>query len=123
MGIDTIGGRHRIYINSQRYYLKGDPSYDVGGKKSTEIATADGTTFLKEEMKACRVSGTLAFTSGLDLDALRETKNATVMLECPNGQTIVFPEASFVDDQSVSGSEGEITFAFVGNGKAKIMMP
>jgi hypothetical protein len=59
----------------------------------------------------------------LDLVALRKTKKATVMLECPNGQTIVFPDASFVDDQSVSGSEGEVSFAFAGNGEAKVMMP
>ena len=54
---------------------------------------------------------------------LRKTRNATVMLECPNGQTIVFPNASFIDDQSVSGGEGEVTFAFVGDGEAKVMMP
>lgn len=121
--MDAIGGRHRLYINSQRYYLKGDPTYNVGGKRQSVINTVDGKTFLKEEYVNCSVSGTLAFTPSLDLVALKNTKNATVMLECPNGQTIVFPDASFVDDQSVSGSEGEVTFAFAGDGEAKVMMP
>ena len=121
--MDTIGGRHRLFVNSQRYYLKGDPTYDVGGLKNTVINTIDGATFNKEEYVNCKVSGTLAFTPSLDLVALRKTKNATVMLACPNGQTIVFPDASFVDDQSVSGSEGEVSFAFAGNGEAKVMMP
>ena len=121
--MDAIGGRHRLFVNSQRYYLKGDPTYDVGGLKKTVINTVDGTSFTKEEFVNCKVSGTLAFVPSLDLDALREIKNATVMLECPNGQTIVFPEASFVDDQSVSGGEGEVSFAFAGSGKAKVMTP
>ena len=121
--MDAIGGHHRLFVNSQRYYLKGDPTYDVGGLKQTVINTVDGAAFTKEEYVNCSVSGTLAFTLSLDLAALRETKKATVMLECPNGQTIVFPDASFVDDQSVSGGEGEVSFAFAGNGKAKIMMP
>ena len=96
--MDAIGGRHRIYVNSQRYYLKGDPSYDVGGLVQT-------------------------VAPGLDLVALKETKNATVLLECPNGQKIVFPNASFVEDQTVSGSEGEVTFKFAGDGPAKPIMP
>lgn len=121
--MDAIGGRHRIYVNSQRYYLKGDPSYDVGGLVQTVIDTVDGKSFTKEEYKSSYVSGTLAFAPGLDLLALKETKNATVLLECPNGQKIVFPNASFVEDQTVSGSEGEVTFKFAGDGPAKPIMP
>ena len=120
--MDVIGGRHHLYVNSQKYYLKGDPTYDIGGKKQTEIVTPE-KTFIQESYVACHVSGTIAFVPALDLEKLRETKNATVMLECPNGQTIVFPDASFVDDQSVSGGEGEVSFKFVGDGKAKVMMP
>ena len=120
--MDVIGGRHRLFIKSQKYYLKGDPTYDIGGKKQTEITTPE-KTFIQETYVPCRVSGTIAFVPNLDLKALRETKNSTVMLECPNGQTIVFPNASYVDDQSVSGGEGEVSFAFVGDGEAKVMMP
>lgn len=121
--MEAIGGHHRLYVNSQRYYLKGDPTYNVGGLVQTPIDTVDGNSFIKEEYKHCSVSGTIAFTPSLDLEALKNIKGATVMLECPNGQTIVFPDASFVEDQSVSGGEGEVTFAFAGNGAAKIMMP
>ena len=121
--MEAIGGRHRLYVNSQRYYLKGDPTYNVGGLVQTVINTVDGKTFVKEEYKNCSVSGTIAFTPKLDLIGLKKTKKATVMLECPNGQTIVFPDASFVEDQTVSGGEGEVTFAFAGDGEAKVMMP
>ena len=121
--MDVIGGRHRLYVNSQKYFLKGDPTYDVGGLKQTEITMSEGKTFLQESYVACNVSGTIAFTPSLDLASLRKTRNATVMLECPNGQTIVFPDAAFVDDQSVSGAEGEVSFKFVGDGEAKVMMP
>ena len=120
--MDVIGGRHRLYVNSEKYFLKGDPTYDVGGLKQTEITTPE-KTFLQETYVPCRVSGTIAFVPNLDLVKLRKTRNATVMLECPNGQTIVFPNASFVDDQSVRGGEGEVSFAFVGDGEAKVMMP
>ena len=112
---EIFGLLDRIFIGENRL--------DFGVIIFPVINTVDGATFIKEEYVNCKVSGTLAFTPSLDLAALRKTKKATVMLECPNGQTIVFPDASFVDDQSVSGSEGEVSFAFAGNGEAKVMMP
>lgn len=122
MSNNAIGGRHRLYVNSDVYYLKGDPTYDIGGRLASVIDGNDGS-FIKEEYRGSRVSGTIAFTASLDLEKLRNFKDATVILECPNGQSIVFSEASFVDEQSVSGGEGEVSFAFASRTKAKIMMP
>lgn len=113
--MEDIGGKHKLYVNSMEFYLKGDPTYDVGGERRTVINTVSGKCFTKVENVNSSISGTLAHVSSLNLVDLRKTKDATVMLECPNGKTIVFPHASFVDDMSVNGSEGEVSFNFSGD--------
>ena len=45
--MDVIGGRHRLYVNSEKFYLKGDPTYDVGGMKQSEITTPERRSFRK----------------------------------------------------------------------------
>ena len=89
--MDTIGGRHRLFVNSQRYYLKGDPTYDVGGLRKHRHQYGRWCDFHKEEYVNCKVSGTLAFTPSLDLVALRKTKKATVMLGMPERTNYRFP--------------------------------
>lgn len=112
MALEDIGGEHKLFIDSKEYILKGDPTFDVGGVKRTPIDTISGKTFSKKETIHSSISGTIVNTSALDLVALREIKDATITLECPNGKVVVFRNAFFVEDLSVSGSEGEVTFSF-----------
>lgn len=119
--MNDIGGKHKLYINSKQYILKGDPTFDVGGDKRTAIPTVSGQVFFKVETVPSTISGTLANTSTLDLVELRKITDATVMLECPSGKKVVFPHAAFVDDMSVTGGEGEVTFAFAANPAEEIL--
>lgn len=121
MALEDIGGVHKLYINSQEYILKGDPTFDIGGVKRTPIDTISGKTFSKKEIAHSSISGTIVNTSSLDLVALREIKDATIILECPNGKQVVFRNAFFTEDLSVSGSEGEVSFAFAADPAEEIM--
>lgn len=112
MALEDIGGEHKLYIDSKEYILKGDPTYDLGGTKRTPIDTVGGKVFSKRETVHSSISGTIVNTSELDLVALREIKDATITLECPNGKVVVFKNAFFTEDLSVSGGEGEVSFAF-----------
>lgn len=119
--MQDIGGKHKLYINSREYYLKGDPTYDVGGDKRTAIDTVSGKCFTSVQKVHSSISGTIVNTSELDLVALRGTTDATIILECPNGKQVVFPHASFVDDMSVAGGEGEVSFAFAADPAEEIL--
>lgn len=121
MALEDIGGVHKLYINSVEYILKGDPTFDVGGVKRTPIDTISGKVFSKKEIVHSSISGTIVNTSALDLVALREIKDATIILECPNGKQVVFRNAFFTDDPSVSGSEGEVSFAFAADPAEELM--
>jgi len=121
MALQDIGGVHKLYVNSVEYILKGDPTFDVGGVKRTPIDTISGKVFSKKEIVHSSVSGTIVNTSELDLVALREMKDATIILACPNGKQVVFRNAFFTEDPSVSGSEGEVSFAFAADPAEELM--
>ena len=113
---DDVAGLYKMSIDSIPFLLKGDPEWDVGGKKRTVIRGKDGQRHGNSvEVVGSRLSGTTTNTSELDIAALRETKDATITLECPNGKVVSFPHCVFTGDPTVSGAEGEVSFEFTGD--------
>lgn len=119
---DDVGGLYTMYIDGTEFLLKGDPEFDIGGTKRTVIRGVDGKMHgTKVEKVGSRISGTTTNTSELDIGLLRETKNATITLNCPNGKVVSFPHCAFTGDPTVSGAEGEVAFEFSGDKATEIM--
>lgn len=120
---DDVGGIYTMFVDKLEFLLKGDPEFDIGGTKRTVIRGAgDGKIHgNKVEKVNSRISGTTTNTSELDIEALRETKDATITLYCPNGKVVSFPHCSFTGDPTVSGAEGEVSFEFQGDKATEIM--
>ena len=119
---EDVGGVHKMYIDSVMFLLKGDPEYDIGGTKRTVLRGSDGLMHgSKKEVTGSRISGTTTNTSELDIAALRETNDATITLECPNGKVVSFPHCVFTGDPTVTGSEGEVSFEFTGDVATEIV--
>ena len=119
---DDVGGLYTMYIDGVEFPLKGDPEFDIGGDKRTVIRGVDGKMHgTKLEKMGSSISGTTTNTSELDIAALRETKDATITLHCPNGKVVSFPHCVFTGDPKVSGAEGEVSFEFSGDKAEEIM--
>ena len=119
---DDVGGLYTMYVDGVEFNLKGDPEFDIGGVKRTIIRGVDGKMHgTKKEVMGSRISGTTTNTSELDIAALRETKDATIILNCPNGKVVNFPHCVFTGDPTVSGAEGEVSFEFGGDEATEIM--
>ena len=119
---DDVGGLYKMYIVSTPFLLKGDPEFDIGGEKRTVIRGKDGQRHGNSvEIVGSRISGTTTNTSELDIALMRETKDATITLECPNGKTVSFPHCVFTGDPTVSGAEGEVSFEFTGDPAEEIL--
>lgn len=119
---DDVGGVHKMYIDSVQFLLKGDPEYDIGGTKRTVLRGSDGIRHgTKKEVMGSRISGTTTNTSELDIEAMRNTVDATITLECPSGKVVSFPHCVFTGDPTVSGAEGEVAFEFQGDQATEIM--
>lgn len=120
---DDVGGLYTMYVDGVEFPLKGDPEFDVGGDKRSVIRGVDGKLHgTKLEKVGSRISGTTTNTSELDIAAMRSTKDATILLNCPNGKVVNFPHCVFTGDPTVSGAEGEVSFEFEGD-EATEMMP
>lgn len=122
-GLEDVGGLHELKVNGVQYNLKGDPTYQPGGKKHTPIISNGKTHGYKVEDVPAKVSGTITDVSSLDLVELQELKDCTVELKKPNGKVLVINHASFSGDLSVNGAEGEISFEFTGPGGKGELMP
>jgi len=114
--LEDVGGLYKMYVDGVPFLLKGDPEYDLGGPKRAVIRGKDGVQHgTTKEIVGSTISGTTTKTSSLDIATLRDTKDATITLECPNGTVISFPHCVFTGDPKVSGAEGEVPFEFQGD--------
>lgn len=106
-------GKHKLWVNSVPYVLKEEPTFELGGTEREDIEIPGGeVNAFSETEKKSYVSGNLLYTEGMDIAELKATKNATVMLETPTGDTYVFKDAYFSGPCEVSA--GAVPFKFVG---------
>lgn len=118
-----ISGKYKLWINSQAYVLKEEPTIVIGGTVRTEITTPGGEgPFFGASEQNSSVSGTVIHTPGLLISDFQETVDATIVIECPNGKTVVIKNASCTDACEL-GAEGGISFKFVGKPKADELLP
>lgn len=118
-----VAGKYKLWINSQPYVLKEEPTIVIGGVVRTEIEIpGDEGPFFSTSERNSSVSGTIVHTTGLLISDFQETAEATITIECPTGKTIVIKNASCVDACEL-GSEGGISFKFVGKPKADELLP
>lgn len=100
--------------DGQRYFAKGNWTYNIGADKSEEVVGADGVHGFSEKPQAPFIEGVITDQSDLDLKKLLTLKNATVTLSLRNGKVVVLRQARYAGDGNVTTEEGEIEARFVG---------
>jgi len=109
-----VGGIIQLELDGARLFAKGAFEYDLGVAAKESVVGMDGFHGFKETPKPARISGQITDAPELDLEALLNTRNATVKLSLANGKTVVMREAFYAGDNTANTEEGEIEVAFEG---------
>ena len=111
------GGIIQLQINGEVYLAKGSFTYNLGKPKRESIVGADSMHGFKETPQPGFIEGEITDLSGLSLEDLVETEDATVTLELANGKMIVMHDAFYVGDGTGNTDEGNIDVRFEGRGE------
>jgi hypothetical protein len=109
-----VGGIIAFKVNGQIFQAKGPFTYNIGVPKKEAVIGADGIHGFKEVPIVPFIEGTVTDDDETDLQALRETRDATVVLELANGKVISVFEAFEASDGDGSSEEGELQVRFEG---------
>lgn len=103
-------GRATISFNGMRLSSKPGATLNLGGTSRTAEALDDNTVGYAESTAAPELSCTVPLTAGLDVEALRNLVDATVVFESDTGKGWVMRDAFTVDTISV-GADVALKFS------------
>lgn len=106
------GGTIQIQAKGVTYDAKGNFTYNLGRPKREAIVGADGVHGYKETPQPSFLEGEFTDRGNLDLNALVTMEDATVTLSLANGKTVVFSDAWYAGEGTVSTDEGNIGVRF-----------
>ncbi len=109
-----VGGIITFNINGTAFLAKGSFTYNIGVPKKEAVIGADGIHGFKEMPIVPFIEGQITDTDELDLQALRETRDATCTLQLANGKVIVVEECHEASDGDGTSEEGELQIRMEG---------
>lgn len=105
-----VTGRVTVKLNGASLKSRPGASIDIGGVTREPVENDQGTVDYRETTRASVVTCTLVHTSDLDLIALRNFVNGTLLFECDSGPKYVVPGAFVQEIGELSEGEVEVTF-------------
>jgi len=108
MATQTVGGVISIWVDSVKIRCKSGAEWELGVPELTPVVGADEMHGNKETPKPASLKVTTTHDNDVDLKALITKRNVTVFMELPNGQGVVFSEASVGPGGPFTTDEGEI---------------
>jgi hypothetical protein len=114
MADQRVGGIIQVATNGVLLQAKGNWTYNIGRPKRDAVVGADTVHGYKEMPQAPFIEGEITDSTGLDLNALTTTTNATVVLNLAVGKTIVLSQAWYSAEGNVQTEEGNIQVKFEG---------
>ena len=103
-----VGGIIRVSVNGQEVRAKGDFTWTLGLPKNEAVIGAGYPHGYKSTPQVSMIEGGVTDTSDLDVKALVSVTDSTIILELPNGKSIVLRSAYFAGDGEGQTQEGEI---------------
>lgn len=109
-----VGGTITFSISGTAFSAKGNFTYNIGVDKKEAVVGADGVHGFKQMPQVAFIEGQITDNDELDLQALRETRDATCTLALANGKIIVIEECFEASDGDGSTEEGELQIRMEG---------
>lgn len=112
--MERVGGYLKLTVDGVAVRAKGDFTYNIGTPKNEAVMGSTGIAGMKETPQVPFIEGAMTDSIEQDLLAFTRIKNATVILEVPNGKSIMLRQAWYAGDGEGSTAEGEIKVRFEG---------
>lgn len=117
-----IGGVIRVKANGQTISAKGEFTYNTGQLKREMIPGVDEVHGYKEEVQVPFIEGMTSDLPDLDTEAIKNMRDATVILEANNGKTVVLRDGTYCAEGDTTTAEGEIQLRFEGR-RCEVIAP
>jgi hypothetical protein len=111
---NRVGGIIELKINGTPMSASGSFTYGIGRNKKEAVVGADRVHGYKETPQVAFIEGEITDRRNLDLEALCDLVDATILLEVGNKKRIVLRQAWYAGDGTVSTEEGKIGVRFEG---------
>jgi len=111
-GTQRIGGPVEIQAGGIRLKVKPGATYNLGHPKREGVLGAKDAHGYKEAPQMAFVEAEVTDHRTLDVKALTTMEDATVTVTAPNGKTILFHNAYYAGEGTVSTDEGSLTIRF-----------
>lgn len=115
-----VTGRARITISGTTYQTKEGARLDPGGV-TRETVNSDQDTNYAEKLRQSKLTCDILWTAGLDLIALNDIKNATVVFEADTGDTYVIQRCWRPGEmEATSGASGGVPITLEGPAATRV---
>jgi len=114
--MERVGGLISLQINGEVFNAKGDWEYGFGLPKRSAMVGAERVHGFTEEPQVPYVQGEITDRNGVDVRALQNVTNGTIVLQLGNGKVIILREAYHAGEGSVHVKEGNIAVRYEGAG-------
>jgi hypothetical protein len=105
---NRVGGIIRVSVDGSEVRAKGDFTWNLGLPKNEPVIGAGYPHGFKSVPQNSMIEGAVTDTSDLDLVALVSVTDSTVILELPNGKSIVLRQAYYAGEGEGTTQEGEV---------------
>lgn len=113
-----VGGIIRVKVDGVELRAKGDFTWNTGAPKRDAVIGAGSVHGYKEAPQVAFIEGVVTDGQDLDVDALTQGTDLTVLLELANGKSVVLRQAWFAGDAEGNTGEGEIKVRWESASKA-----
>lgn len=110
----VIGGLAYLKADGISIAAKGDYSYNTGQMKRQVIVGIDEPHGVTENIQVPFIEGMTSDISDVDIEAIKNIKDATVELQLNNTKTFVLRNAFYCSEGDHTTAEGEVALRFEG---------
>ena len=121
MSSKRVGGITRLTIDGVSNPGKGDVTYNLGMPKREPVLGSAGVHGYTEKAQVAFIECATTHFGDLDFKALVGRTDATVIVELPNGQSLVLRNAYYAGDGEGSTAEGELKLKFESDTEAEVI--
>ena len=107
-----IAGITGLTLNGQRLRPKGNWQYNLGRTKREKITDHVGVAGHMETNQVPFAEGNITVTSGLNIAEVLDTVDATLIMDLPSGQSVIFRNAVQVAEGNAGTDAAELAVKF-----------
>lgn len=112
--MNAVGGTITLTVAGERMRAKGAFTYNLGRDMKEGVVGADGVHGYKTAPRLPFIEGEVTDHADLDVAAMQDATDVTVVLELANGKGVVLREAWYAGEGNVQTEEGNIAARWEG---------